>query len=345
LQDKRYELTPKTSFEEFLPVMQCDRRTSNIDPDSMTLIFERLREKVLKRHEEDKYHAEKHQRRAIDTLRSYIKHLRPSITTADTWDTVRPRIEKADEYRALDDDELRRSAFEKHMRRLKEREEDEDRDRERRLRDRDRDSRDYRNGHGSAAAAISASSRRRTRSPEIDAYEADRKKAMADRERSYRKSSVTGLSPPPSSSAARSRYDDRERGGDRERDRYESRDHERDRERERDQRRREISSYDRERREREMERERSYISRADPRDKGSALDYGDSREGSMSLGATRRRRESEGSAGSKRDSKRVRRERERERTKTPGVGAEVKKEEKEDVGFKSGSEEGEIEEE
>ncbi len=325
-QDKRYELTQKTTLDEFLSVMQTDRRTANLDRDSISLIYERLREKVLRRTEEDKHHAERHQRRATDALRSKIKHLEPPVAVGDTWEQVRPRIEKFEEFHALDSDELRHAAFEKHMRRLKEKEEDLEKERARReTRDRDRErdrdagrDRDFRNGH--------APRRPHTRTPEPDAYEADRKKAMADRERQYRRSGATGLSPPPP------RYDRDER------DRYD-----------RGSRQVSLSHYDRERREREAERERTYISRADPRDKGSELDYGDSRAGSM-----RRRRDSEGenSPGSRRDVKRTRRDgasRERtfsprrHRSRTPAVKVEPEPI-KEDPGLRSGSEEGEIEE-
>lgn len=299
--------------------MHTDRRTANIDPDSMSLIFERLRDKVQRRSEEDKHHAERHQRRAVDALRSRVKHLEPPVMLGDTWEQVRPRIEKLEEYRALDSDELRRSAFDKVMRRLKEKEEDYEREKSRREhRDRERDrERDYRNGHASPHR------RHRIRTPEPDAYEADRRKAQADRERQYRKTSMTGLSPPP---PARRERD--------ERDRYE-----------RASSRQVSSHYDRERREREAERERSYISRADPRDKGSELDYGESRPGSM-----RRRRDSgDDSPGSRRESKRTRRDRtSRERTfsprghrrsRTPGQQP-VPEPVKEDPGLRSGSEEG-----
>lgn len=264
--------------------MHADRRTANIDRNDMSIIFERLRDKVLKRNEEDKHHAERHQRRAVDNLRSKIKHLEPPVAVGDTWEQVRPRVEKLEEYCALDSDDLRRSAFDKFMRRLKEKEEDQERDRSRRdHRDRERDrprdrerDRDYRNGHADSHRRH----RTRTRSPEPDAYEADRKKAQADRERQYRKTgSSTGLSPP--------YRRDRERD---DRDRFE---------RDRGSRQVSLSHYDRERREREAERERSYVSRADPRDKGSELDYGESRPGSI-----RRRRDSEGeSPASRRDSK------------------------------------------
>jgi pre-mRNA-processing factor 40 len=42
LQDKRFEIQQKTTFEEFLALMQSDRRTANIDRDALSLIFERV---------------------------------------------------------------------------------------------------------------------------------------------------------------------------------------------------------------------------------------------------------------------------------------------------------------
>ena len=63
------------------------------------------------------------------------------------------------------------------------------------------------------------------------------------------------------------------------------------------------SIYERERREREIERERNYVSRADPRDKGRALDYGDDDGPSSRPGSIRKRRDSDVSAGGRRDPK------------------------------------------
>jgi len=206
-QDKKFEVQQKTTFEEFLALTQNDRRTANIDRDALSLIFERvslslsrvlisakylqLREKVSRRNEDDKHQAERQQRRAVDALRSLIKHLEPPIRIDDTFDRVRGRIERSHEWLALDSDELRRSAFEKVIRRLKEKEEDAEKDRLKRRerisvdrstrgrdgRDRDHDrerERSHRSGgrHG-----------RPSRSPEPDAYEADRRKAIADEKR------------------------------------------------------------------------------------------------------------------------------------------------------------------
>lgn len=261
LEEQRYEMTPATTLADFTDVMRQDRRTSHFNEDTLQLVYERLMQKVHRRAEEAKAHAERSQRKAVDALRSVIKHLDPPVRVTDTYEDVSPRLREYEEYRVLaDDEEARRSAFEKHIRRLKEREQ-EDADRAERAR-RDRDRRRHRS----------------SRTPEVDAYEAERRKAQADRERSYRKASF-GLTPPP---RERDRetwdrgYDDRDRGDRRPRSGAYDRE----------------SIYDRERREREMERERNYISRADPRDKGRTLDYGDEDSGA---GSVRKRGESVGS--------------------------------------------------
>ena len=344
-QDKRYEVTTKTTFDEFLTVMVTDRRTADIDHDALKLIFDRLFEKVLKRNEEEKHAADRHQRRAIDALRSRIKHLEPPVRSSDTWDQVRPRVEKSEEYRALDADELRKTAFDKVIRRLQEKDEDAERDREYRRRERDRDpyrrdeDREYRNGRSHRERDSRRG--RLSRSPaEVDAYEADRRKAMADREKSYRKTSSLGVSPPPRRD--RDRRDDRH--GRLDRDRTPDR----------------LSHYDRERREREEERERLYRTRGDPRGSRDELDYG--ADNKSAAGSDRRRRrgsEVDSVESGRRDSKRYKRERDRDRDRdrdrsTPprkikkersATPAKVKKEpDPEPVGVHSGSEEGEIEE-
>lgn len=326
-QDKRYEVTPRTSFDDFLHVMLADRKTANIDRDVLQLIFERLHEKVLRRSEDEKHAADRHQRRAVDALRSRIKHLEPSVRMTDSWDDVKPRVEKTDEYRAVDDDELRKSAYDKVIKRLKEKEEDAEKDRERRHARRT-DDREYRNGHRETRHG------RLSKSPEPDAYEEDRRKAQAAREKQYRKAS--GFSPPPS---VREHRDRDERHGRLARDRSPPP--------------RQASGYDRERREREADRERLYRTRAEPRAQRDELNYG---EESKSVTGSDRRRRREGSEESveSRSAKRYRRDkksrsRERVKTKTPEP-ASVKKEKEipvevsEPAGVHSGSEEGEIEE-
>jgi pre-mRNA-processing factor 40 len=317
--------------------MRKDPRTANIDEQSMHSIYDYVLAKVKKREELDRLELESNERYAVDKLRSVIKHLDPPVSLSDTWEVVRPRVEKTDEYRALKSDTVRESAFDKFMARLKEKESDR-RDRDRSRRDdrdhgrRDREPREYRNGHSDSHRR-----RTRTRSPEHDPYAEERRRAAQGRETRYRNNDSTGLSPPP-----RRRDDDRfERSR-----RSPAGDH-----------------YARDRREREAERERSYVSRADPREASvSLLDYGDSGGRTSS---TRRRRESDESVSKRdRDTKvrklmptndlqhqmltlqRVRyspRVDSKSKTPVPVPDPATKKEE-EDRALRSGSEEGEIEE-
>ncbi|KAF2263971.1 U1 snRNP-associated protein Usp104 [Lojkania enalia] len=314
LEIQRFEVTTATTFEEFDSVMRHDLLFASLDEDTMRGIYTYVLEKVIKREEDERSKTEYNERRAMDDLRSLLKHLDPPVSISDTWEEIRPRVEKYDQFRALKEP-AREAAFDKYIRRLKDKEKEhrersrrDPRDRERDRRDRDRE---YRNGHSDSHRRH----RTRTRSPEQDAYEAERKKAQQDREARYRDVGTTGLSPP----YRRDREDRYERS------RQGSGDH-----------------YGRERREREAERERLYVSRADPRDGIDELDYGDSR-GLPS----RRRRESDGeSTVGRRESKRPRYSprspRRDRRSRTPAQ--KIPELAKEDPGLRSGSEEGEIEE-
>ncbi|OAQ91136.1 formin binding protein (FNB3) [Purpureocillium lilacinum] len=386
LEDKRFEVTANTTLDEFMSIVKDDRRTARIEPATLELIFERvspsysrfrlntvlniflqLREKRAARRDDER-HSDRHVRHAVDSLRSALKRLEPPIVLGDTYDHVRPRLVKLPEFLAVPSEEAAKSAFERHMRRLKEKAEDEsgrahrrssfvssERDAPRRNRDRSRGERSHRGGRSS----------RRSRSPEQDPYEADRRRAIAERERNHRKSTLaegvlTGdrgrLSPPP----RRERDRERERERDRDRDRDRERDRDRDRERDRDHRERdrdydryarsrrsEDGHYprDRDRRERDEDRERPLRRPVDTRSVDE-LNYGDEAPAGSS-GSRRRRPDDEDGSGRRdsRDSKRIKTEQSQEATPQRDArqrNASPPAKEARDV--RSGSEEGEIEE-
>ena len=229
-----------------------------------------------------------------------MKRLDPPIVLSDTYEKVRPRLLKEGEFQAVSSEDARRAAFEKHMRRLREKEEEaERRDRRRDRASVDRDRRDRDRSRGERSHRSSGRPGRRSRSPEIDAYEADRRKAIAERERNHRKTAMAEnflatdrgrLSPPPPRR-------ERERERERDRDRERSRDH-RDYDRPPRPPRESDSYYDRERRDREEERERLYRRRAD-RGSYDELPYGDEKPSSGS----RRRRPDDEDEYSRRDSR------------------------------------------
>jgi pre-mRNA-processing factor 40 len=286
LEQQRFEVVTATTFEEFLAVMRIDPRTAKIDDSSMSSIYNYVITKVKKREEEERRDVEHNERHAMDDLRSVLKHLDPPIAIADTWETTQARVEKTAEFRALKSDALRQSVFDKYVRRMKEKESDrrersrrDPRDRgERGDRDRRERDREYRNGHSDSHRRH----RTRTRSPEQDPYAAERRLAQQERESRYRNNESTGLSPPYRRDRERSERVERDEHRY-ERSRQGSGDH-----------------YVRERREREVERERLYVSRADPRERSvSELDYG----GEPRPLPARRRRESDESASARRDNK------------------------------------------
>ncbi|GAO49401.1 hypothetical protein G7K_3551-t1 [Saitoella complicata NRRL Y-17804] len=125
LTSRRFELTENTPVTDFMDVMQSDPRTAQFDVEVLTIIFNQLQEKLLRRAESNRRGDDRRQRRRMDDLRSAMKHLKPPVGVDDTWEMVRPRIEGLEEYRALESEELCKSAFEKYIRRLKEKMEDE----------------------------------------------------------------------------------------------------------------------------------------------------------------------------------------------------------------------------
>ncbi|KAK3310395.1 uncharacterized protein B0T15DRAFT_36441 [Chaetomium strumarium] len=373
IDDKRFEVTPKTTFQEFESVLKADRRTANIERDIMELIFERIQKRSLKRSEDDRQ-SDRQQRRALEDLRSHMKRMEPPIGVNDTYEQVRTRLAHVPAFQAVSSDDARRGAFEKHIRRLREKEDEAEKERQRRRERldgyRDRGERSHR---GSVRSA-------RSRSPEHDTYEAERRRAVAERERNYRKTSAADilLSDRRSPSIRdrdrdrdhdrdrererdrrdyrdrdhRDRERDRERERDRDRDRDRERDRDRDRERDRDHRdhrdydRRpradDINHYDRERRSREEDRERIYRRRVLERDVDE-LPYGDERP-SSSYSRTRPR-PSEEDDHDRRDrhaAKRVKLE--GDRSPSRNARSPPPKEKERTPSVRAGSEEGEIEE-
>ncbi|KAK6335598.1 hypothetical protein TWF696_002365 [Orbilia brochopaga] len=320
LEERRFQVSPKTNLDEFIHTLRSDSRTAQWSHEDFAAVFDKIHEKSVKRNEEDRHQADRQQRRRVDALRSAIKHLDPPVSVGDTWAQIRPRLLKLEEFKAIDSEELRQSAFDKFIRRLKEKLDDDrepdrkerkgsrgaersdktDRERERARtpRDRDHESRDRHRVERERERDKDRDRERNVhrgshRTPEPDAYEAERRRAAGERERQHLKSGTTF----PGGRSDRERERERERGererserdrsdrerNDRERERERERDRDRDRdrdrerfdrdrerdaywERDRDERERErearhsanVSIYERERREREEERERSF---------------------------------------------------------------------------------------
>ncbi|CEG69923.1 hypothetical protein CU097_005581 [Rhizopus azygosporus] len=125
LKRANFDVTLETSFDDYLKTLD-DTVTSEVNQENLVFIFEHLQLKAEHRLKEEKRRHEKKQRKRMDVLRHALKKLQPPIQLEDTWDNVKSRIEEMEEYKDLDDESLAQEAFEKFMKRLKEKNEEED---------------------------------------------------------------------------------------------------------------------------------------------------------------------------------------------------------------------------
>ncbi|KAI3600446.1 formin binding protein, partial [Moniliophthora roreri] len=238
---KGYALRPETSEEEFLNVVKAAANVEikELSEEDLHEVFNTLHATALKKQADEKRRAERKLRHLQDDLRYALRKLPEPLDINLTYEAAVPLIENLSEYKAIEDEEARRSAFAKFVKRQKERlreaansedggsttsrkrkelsrddrdhrDRDRDRDRERdRDRDRDRE-RSYRD-RGKDYDRDSRDSRHHHR---YDDYDRSRRGSRSDypsdrdRDRDYRPSKHS-----------RDDRDDRRRDRDRERDR------------------------------------------------------------------------------------------------------------------------------
>ncbi|VDB84826.1 unnamed protein product [Peniophora sp. CBMAI 1063] len=121
----------KTDTEEaqFVDVIKAsaDEEVQKLTDDELKLIFKALHEQAVRDDLEAKKKAERRQRHLQDDLRYALKKLPQPIDVSTPYEDAVPAMEELPEYKALDD-EGRRAAFAKFIKRQKERLEERQRD-------------------------------------------------------------------------------------------------------------------------------------------------------------------------------------------------------------------------
>jgi pre-mRNA-processing factor 40 len=178
LDEKRYEVSELTAYDEFKSLMASDQRTSAIPSTLLQRIFANLVKKTQR-------HLSRSSRKKSDAFRSLLRHL-PEIAYDSTWEQIRPLVEKTEEYISIDSEE-RLVVFDKVIRRLKEKR-DEQRYRERSRHD-DTPRRRYDESprRSRERSAHRDSDRRHSRMAEIKYSDPDRKRRSSDDPREERK--------------------------------------------------------------------------------------------------------------------------------------------------------------
>ncbi|KAK9898497.1 hypothetical protein P389DRAFT_193530 [Cystobasidium minutum MCA 4210] len=243
MNERGVQATADDSFEAWDSKLNDDSRVTAIKEDDRKLVHQSLLHRLAQQAREERRRLERKLKIQIDDFRYALKDLEPPIEPGTSYEDALPRFQDMREYKALDDEAGRRSAYERYIKRQAEKKEEEKaRKREashlsdtesrtsRRTRHRSRPADEHMEGAPASPARSTrekardlspgARSSRRDRSKERDTEERRSERSHRDRDREY---------------------DDRERGKgrDSDRDRRHSRSHrdkERDYERERDDR-------------------------------------------------------------------------------------------------------------
>ncbi|KAH6916046.1 pre-mRNA-processing protein prp40 [Coprinopsis sp. MPI-PUGE-AT-0042] len=120
--DEGFVVKPETTQEEFCAVVKenANDAVKAMPKDDIELIFKTLHDAALKKQADEKRRQERKMRHLQDDLRYAMKKLSEPLDISLSYEEVVPLIENLPEYKALDDDEGRRAAFTKYVKRQKE---------------------------------------------------------------------------------------------------------------------------------------------------------------------------------------------------------------------------------
>ncbi|BGO91303.1 U1 snRNP protein [Rhodotorula toruloides] len=120
--EKGMVVKEETTEEEFAKALEGDERVEKMDYGAIKATFEKLHHRAVRHARDERRRAEKKLRLLVDDLRYAFKKVDPPIDVdTATWEDVVPLVEQTDEWAALEgNDEARKTAWEKFVRRQKE---------------------------------------------------------------------------------------------------------------------------------------------------------------------------------------------------------------------------------
>ncbi|KAF5383593.1 hypothetical protein D9615_003571 [Tricholomella constricta] len=121
--DVGFAVSPETTEEEFRNVVKehADEGVNALTKEDLNEIYTTLHDAAVKKQAEEKRRAERKQRHLQDDLRYAMKKLSEPLDIALPYEEIVPLIQHLPEYQAVEDDEGRRAAFAKYVKRQKER--------------------------------------------------------------------------------------------------------------------------------------------------------------------------------------------------------------------------------
>ncbi|KAF7977604.1 hypothetical protein HWV62_3214 [Athelia sp. TMB] len=120
---KEFSVDSETKEEDFIALVKAEtvEGAKALSDADLKEVFQHLREQALKKQSDDKRRAERKQRHLQDDLRYALKKMAEPLDLNLSFEEAMPLIENLPEYKAVADDEGRRAAFSKFVKRQKER--------------------------------------------------------------------------------------------------------------------------------------------------------------------------------------------------------------------------------
>ncbi|RDB23443.1 Pre-mRNA-processing protein prp40 [Hypsizygus marmoreus] len=121
--ENQFAVLPDTSEEEFIAIVKtnADDAVNSLSLEDLHTIYATLHDSAMQKQADEKRRADRKQRHLQDDLRYALKKLPEPLDISLPYEEVVPLIEHLPEYKAVEDEEGRRAAFAKYVKRQKER--------------------------------------------------------------------------------------------------------------------------------------------------------------------------------------------------------------------------------
>lgn len=118
-----FKVSPETSEEEFLAVIQGneDEDVRKLSMQDLQEIYHTLHSQAMKQQADERRRAERRQRHLQDDLRYALRKLSEPIDLSMSYEEAVPLMQDLPEYKAIEDEEGRKAAFSKYIKRQRER--------------------------------------------------------------------------------------------------------------------------------------------------------------------------------------------------------------------------------
>ncbi|KAH7927890.1 hypothetical protein BV22DRAFT_1031361 [Leucogyrophana mollusca] len=113
-------VTPETTYTDFRSMVRRDRN-GKLSEEDLQVVFDTLHEQAVKKQNDERRRLERKQRHLQDDLRYALKKMPEALDINMTYEMAVPLIEHLPEYKAIEEEDNRRAAFARFVRRQKER--------------------------------------------------------------------------------------------------------------------------------------------------------------------------------------------------------------------------------